>query len=56
LNNNYELKDMPLKAQATSVILHPSQLVITLKANTNENADGQFIQIFNLDKKKKINS
>lgn len=50
-----QLKDMTLKSQAQSVILHPEEFVMTLKANT-DNQLGHFVQIFNMEKKKKLNS
>jgi len=46
---------MTLKSQAQSVILHPEEFVMTLKANT-DNQLGHFVQIFNMEKKKKLNS
>jgi len=55
LRNNNQIKEMPLKSQAQTVILHPDEMVITLKAET-EGKDSHFIQIFNLTRKKKLNS
>jgi hypothetical protein len=49
------LENMTLKSQAQSVILHPQEFIMTLKANT-DNQQGHFVQIFNMEKKKKLSS
>mmetsp|Transcript_26925 Transcript_26925/g.59170 ORF Transcript_26925/g.59170 Transcript_26925/m.59170 type:complete len:91 (-) Transcript_26925:4893-5165(-) len=55
LQNNFAVKELPLKSQAQNVILHPDDVVITLRA-LNDKQTGHFVQIFHLGKKKKLNS